>query len=769
MNRNLFIIAIILLIPSIAWSGGADKTFAAGNTAPLTEQSGNVIKSKDSKKILESEDKSKGRVQATAAVAEDTKALPMPTPTVTSTPRSSSASKAPSAGIAPAPAAPSKTTADPLPTAQTRGGVGLQKDPVNAKRLVPTAEAGLSGHPPSSSISSHTVRSPSGSTMQLHPQQALPVENAAPLPTGIQQGTHPPLIPFNAAPQNISVGRGNVSLNFDDADIYSVIQTVFGEILKCNYIIDARVKGRVTFRSVAPVPSEKVLPLMEVILRLNGVAIIEESSLYRIIPISDLSREPSEIKIGRKIADADLKGKAVLQVVPLNYMQSSEIIKLISPFVSANAVIVDVPRANHVIIADTDANVKRILLLIEYFDAEIKEKKGVRVFVHHVQNAKAKDLVNMLQQIYLGSPLNVVDRVSKPSVATLPTPSPSQRQATSTGSLAAGVEAVVSDIVKIFADDRLNAVVILGTREDYDIIKATIKDLDLIPRQVLIEGTIASIQLTDNMSLGLAWSIKNKLFNLEASNLSFNPGSLNMGVDELAGSGLQLIGIHGGGTIKGVINALASQSKAKLLASPHIMVSDNNEARIQVGQQVPIPTSETYGTTGVAPQRTIQYKDIGIILKVKPLINDSGLITLQISQEVSTYSTIVLYSDEKQIILNKTEATTNLVVKNGHTVVIGGLIREDDSSSRLGIPWLSKIPILGYLFGNTESEKKRTELVILLTPHIVKHQDDAMAVTYGTVDNIADEDVKKELKKSIDQKNHRLKEEEINSQSDSTK
>lgn len=557
--------------------------------------------------------------------------------------------------------------------------------------------------------------------------------------------------------------KGNVSLNFDDADIYSVIQTVFGEILKYNYIIDARVKGRVTFRSVAPVPREKVLPLMEVILRLNSVAIIEESDLFRIIPISDLSREPSEIKIGRKIIDSDLRGKAVLQIIPLNYVQSTEIVKLISPFVSTNAVIVDVSKANHIIIADTDANVKRILGLIEYFDSEMKEKKGVRVFVYHVQNAKSKDIVTMLQQIFLGakSP-QTTDRTT----STVPTGAQTQRsvapqpQSVTVAARGGGSEAIVSDFVKIFADEKLNAVVVLGTREDFDVIKQTITELDLIPRQVLIEGTIASIQLKDNMNLGLAWSIKTNIGDLNPINISLNPKALQIDPEKPTDGGLNIIGVDSGTTVRAVINALATQSKAKLLASPHIMVSDNNEARIQVGQQVPITTSETYGSSTLAPQRTIQYKDIGIILKVKPQINDSGLVNLQLSQEVSTYTTEILYSNEKQIILNKTEATTSLVVKNGQTIVIGGLIREDDSNARSGIPWLSKIPLLGYLFGNTTKENNRTELVILLTPYIVKDEKEVASANQNMLDDLTDKKMGEELKKNFHKKNEESKEEE---------
>jgi general secretion pathway protein D len=582
---------------------------------------------------------------------------------------------------------------------------------------------------------------PSGAVIPKNPQQT----NQNPGGQSISS-SHQPMQAV-APGRTMSAPKGSVSLNFDDADIYSVIQTVFGEILKVNYIIDPRVKGRVTFRSIAPVSREKVMPLMEVILRLNGVAIIEESELYRIIPISDLSKEPSEIKVGRKILSTELKGKAVLQIIPLNYMQSSEIVKLINPFVSTNAVVVDVPKANHIIVADTDANVRRILQMIEYFDSEMKEKKGIRVFVHHVQNTNAKDLVTMLQQIYLGAKAQTTDKAGK---TVSPSPAASQAKPAPVTVQSAGTEAIVSETTKIIADEKLNAVVILGTREDYDIIVATIKELDLIPRQVLIEGMIAQIQLTDKLNFGLAFAIKNNFLNFEAFDILFNPSTLSdVKTRGATAGGLNAIGIDSGGAVRLVINALATESKAKLLASPHIMVSDNNEARIQVGQQVPIPTSETYGSSVVAPQRTIQYKDIGIILKVKPMINDSGLVSLEISQEVSDYSTIKLYSNEDQIILTKTEATTKLVVKDGQTIVIGGLIQETDKNAKAGLPWLVKIPIIGYLFGNTSKDKERTELVILLTPHIVKDQTDATAVTDRFIGKFKDEKMSDDIQKNV--------------------
>jgi len=582
--------------------------------------------------------------------------------------------------------------------------------------------------------------------------------NVQPVPSIITSAEPPAL---SAAPvSKTSNHNGHVSLNFDDADIYSVMQTVFSEILKVNYIIDPKVKGRVTFRSVAPVPKENVLPLMEVILRLNGVAVVEENSLYRIIPIGDLAREPSAISIGGNSEKVEVKGKALLQVIPVEHVQSSEIIKLITPFTSTNAVIVDVPKTNHIIIVDTDANIKRLLNLITIFDSEQQKNKGPQIFVHHVQNSQAKDICALLQQIFFNSKTSGQPNIGNtPAISTSSSSSPKPASTPSSISVtrpnvqgSTGSVELISDLAKIYADEILNAIIILGTPEDYEIIKDTIAKLDIVPRQVLIEGTIAQLQLTDKMSLGLAWSLNTNAFHLDPVKISLNPTQLSS--DTSKTSGLSLIGIDSGNSVRAVINALASKSKAKLLASPHIMVSDSNEARIQVGQQVPLVTSETYGSTGSTsvPIRTIQYKDIGMILKVKPRINDSGLVALQISQEVSTYSKDTLYADETQIILNKTEASTNLVVQDGQTIVIGGLIREDDSKARQGIPFIYKIPILGHLFGNTDNDASRTELVILLTPHVIKDQQDAKEITHKFADKVTDKQMNKEIKQDIHEK-----------------
>lgn len=558
--------------------------------------------------------------------------------------------------------------------------------------------------------------------------------------------------------------RGQFSFNFDDADIYSVIQTVFGDVLRVNYVVDPRVKGRVTFRSVAPVPGDNVLPLMEVILRLNGIAVVEDSGLYRIIPLGEVAREPSSVGFGRDSKKVPSTGKALLQVIPINYMSSSEMVKLVTPFLSAGAIVVDVPKINHIIIVDTDASVKRVLALVDIFDSEQQKRKRPQVFVHAVQNGKAKDITALLQQIFLGARGTTPtqpERTSGPGSSTTAYPSaappstaapmfPSSPSTTmpqpQAGGISGGAAVLISsEITRIFSNDVTNSIIVLATPEDFQIIKEAIEKIDIVPRQVVIEGIIAQVTLTDNLSLGIAWAFKAKSGDLKGL-ISLDGAALSaIDAVKTSGTGFTFTAVDDQGMVRALVTALASESKGRVLAAPHILVSDNHEARIQVGQSVPIVTAQTYGTPGIAPQQVIEYKDIGIILKVKPQVNESGLVALDIHQEVSTFTTQKLFVDSTQIILNKTEASSSLVVQDGQTIIIGGLIREDTTKSISGIPYLSKIPLLGYLFGGRERDVSRTEIIMLLTPRVLRNQKEAKDTTSSYIDKFTERgNIKKE-------------------------
>ncbi|HMK43689.1 MAG TPA: secretin N-terminal domain-containing protein [Dissulfurispiraceae bacterium] len=562
-------------------------------------------------------------------------------------------------------------------------------------------------------------------------------------------------------------GGGGSSFFFDDADVFEVAQTVFGDILRVNYIIDPQVKGRVNFRTTTPIPREKILPVMEIILRLNGIAIVEENDLYRIIPIGNIAKEPAPIRFGKDPNSIELKGTSLIQIVPLTYINSSEMMSILQPLLTQGGAIYDISKRNILMIADTDANIRRLLQVVNTFDDNsYKSASQPKIYVYPLQNSKAEHVAKILQQVLLGSSApSTTTRSGIPSVTgARPSATPQPQQPSPMASAALGQqasgEAVVAPGTKIQADEVSNSLVIFASPGDYALILAAVKQLDNIPRQVMIEAVVASLALDKNLTFGVRWNLDTDL-KFQPFKRDVNIGG-TLGFQDLS-SGAGAFGYlardsHGNARL--ALQADLGKGDNKILSAPQILVADNREARIQVGSQVPIATSTTTSPIGTGAgvtnttTSTIQYKDTGTILKVKPQVNDSGLIALEISQEVSDFRTIAVYGTE-QVVIDKSEVTTNLIAQDGQTIVIGGLIGETNKSSRSGIPLLSEIPILGHLFGTTQITSSRNELVVLLTPRVLRNQEDASKLSseYYDVFKNLDKELKLDKLKKTSQVN----------------
>jgi general secretion pathway protein D len=409
--------------------------------------------------------------------------------------------------------------------------------------------------------------------------------------------------------------------------------------------------------------------------------------------------------------------------------------------------VVPITRLNSIIVvASTERQLSYIRKWVEVFDKMFSIARP-KIFVYPLQNSKADHIASLLQSIFSGEGSSTTSSRK----ATPKTPGTSATTAASSPRTGAATTVTssgdfVSEETKIFSDEITNSLIILATPADYSLIEETIKKLDIVPRQVVIEALIAEIKLTDDLEFGFAWSLKTDV-NISGLDPFNNPIDLDghmgqrssvlsgEGADSLSGSGFTFLATDPSGIVRARLEALAQDSRAKVLASPHILVLDNREAKIQIGDQVPIATSETNITGTTQIQRTIQYKDTGVILNVKPQVNEGGLVTLEVTQEVSTYSIQKIF-DSDQVVISKREATTNLVAQDGQTVVIGGLIQEDTQKAREGIPFLSKIPLLGYFFGSTSDKYTRRELIILLTPHVIRNQLEASAITSGYVERV---------------------------------
>ncbi len=374
---------------------------------------------------------------------------------------------------------------------------------------------------------------------------------------------------------------------------------------------------------------------------------------------------------------------------------------------------------------------------------------GQRLFVYQVKNAKAVDLADVLNLVFadadaaaatepkLAPGLEPV-RISSPDEPPDVTPGearadalegganpPAQGSESASASGLAGVELSASNGIRIIADEPNNSLLILATAVEYEQVRAALRQLDLPPLQVLIEVTIAEVKLEDQLSQGLEWFFKN--------NVGSKTGTASLDLGNVAGLAAVVPGFSyaitdSAAIVRAVLNTLASESKAKILSSPSLMVLNNQTASIQVGDQVPITTQQQQSTTGAANIiNSIEFRDTGVLLAVTPRVNPGGLVIMDVEQEVSNVSPTADSTLTPTIQQRKINST--VAVQSGETVVLGGLIRENSNSSERGIPGLRDIPVLGWFFGASRDELTRTELVVLITPRAVRGASQARQVT----------------------------------------
>jgi general secretion pathway protein D len=312
---------------------------------------------------------------------------------------------------------------------------------------------------------------------------------------------------------------------------------------------------------------------------------------------------------------------------------------------------------------------------------------------------------------------------SVPAVPRPPVPSPQAQQQP-------------QEQLRIVPDPATNSLIIYGTVQEFQNIKNILKELDAIPRQVLIEAMILQVDLTDKESLGVDIEILRR-GRVTIFGQTFNSrGALrtldNFPIAPTFGSSSGLTGIFGGKDVQAIVNALMTDSRVKLISSPSVLAADNRPARIQVGSEEPIPTgtiNAVVGTPSVSSSTTIQYRNTGRILTILPQVNSRGLVNLQIKAEVSARGDDVTVGQDTFPAFNTQDAETTAVVHDGETLVIGGLIGERKSKGRTGIPYLMDIPVVGRFFGTTSDEAQRTELIMLITPRVIRSRDEAESVT----------------------------------------
>ncbi len=376
---------------------------------------------------------------------------------------------------------------------------------------------------------------------------------------------------------------------------------------------------------------------------------------------------------------------------------------------------------------------------------------GQRLYVYHVQNGRAVELAEVLSQVFEPerSEIEVPEAEVAPGLTPIglagresagggegtgnlgETPAPNPRAARAAAarrstSAEEGLTLSNSATIRIIADEINNALLIKATAQEYKLVQAALEQLDIVPLQVLVEATIAEITLSDDLEFGLEWFFKNGLGERKTGNLVLDVGPA-AGLAALA-PGFSYAITDSAANVRAVLNALAGESRVNILSSPSLMVLNNQTATINVGDEVPVTTQQQQSTAGTSTiVNNIEFRDTGVLLTVTPRVNAGGLVTMEVEQEVSnvldgTNNTLTPTIQQRKI-------TSTVAVDSGDTVVLGGLIRENTTFTKGGIPVLHTLPVVGALFGNTRQVQLRTELVVLITPRVVQNRDTAQRIT----------------------------------------
>ena len=286
----------------------------------------------------------------------------------------------------------------------------------------------------------------------------------------------------------------------------------------------------------------------------------------------------------------------------------------------------------------------------------------------------------------------------------------------------------------LLADDGRNIILIRAERADYLRLLKLLERLDNLPRQVLIEVMVAEVTLNDSWEFGIEWALKNNKLNINGSKygqyFSTTAGSATTSglkkINEPLGKsyGFAYSIFNSSGDLVGLLNAIAAQTDVSLLSSPQILVLNNEQAFVNVGDQVPVVTSESVPLNSTALQTsTVQYKDTGTILKVRPRINHDGLIILDVDQQVSEARKNTDLGGPSSPIFSTRELKTKLAVKNGQSIMLGGLIKKGTTNEESKIPLLGDIPLLGWAFKYGKKSNAKTELLVMITPYLIESDD----------------------------------------------
>ena len=592
-------------------------------------------------------------------------------------------------------------------------------------------------------------------------------------------------------------------LNFANASLPELTKIILKDTLGIPYVYDARVQGRVTISTGRPVSRDELLATLESVLRMNRGVLVQEGSLYSIIPISVAKTGGGAVSYTEEARQIG-PGYGIT-IFPLRYISSETMMKMLSAFVAKPGTLRAEARNNLLLIRGTGRERQTLMQIVQQFDADwirgqsvgiyslkhaspdevIREleqifqteigglgkniirfrpmerlkavlvitprskllKKAenwvrrldrtndatIRTFVYQVENGKAKDMARLLRRTFAGQSAarrSAADEVS-PDLNTTQivddagTNEDAQiQQDEQPDELITGSTATAGRPVRIVADKTRNKLIITSSGRTYKNILRVLTDLDRAPVQVLINATLAEVTLNDNLRYGVQAFLKKNAGNNQKILGFTNAESLVIapsfpGLNFLAG--LELAGLETSPQV--VIDLLASETNVRIVSSPSVVVVNNKQAILQVGDEVPIATRAARSVTDPeAPiVNDISFRDTGVILKVIPRVNSSGLVTMEIEQEISNVSNSVPLGEAGTLTptISKRRIASTIAVYSGQMVVLAGLIQERKDNFKNRVPIWEKVPFFGKFPGKTDNSSVRTELVVFLRPTVI--------------------------------------------------
>jgi general secretion pathway protein D len=582
-----------------------------------------------------------------------------------------------------------------------------------------------------------------------------------------------------------SLQESFISIDFNDVDIEVFIKFI-SELTGKNFIIDRRVKGNISVISPTKISVNEAYKVFESVLEVHGYATVDAGEITKIIPSPYARTMNIETRL-KKEADSP-NDKIITQLIHLKYADPNAVKQLCAPLVSKSSVVLAYSPTNMLIITDVYSNIKRLIRIIdaidvtgigqsisvipiEFADAEAmvkiidsvfnassaqpikKRQKDVTlvsdkrtniiiVVASETGTERVRQLVKMLdKEMPKGSEkihVYYLENAKAEELATVLQEFPTKETA---GNANKGkkLAPIVSEDVKITADKATNSLIIVAEKDDYDVLKAIIKKLDIRRSMLYIECLIMEINKDKSLNLGTEWQVGGEgsydKYNgawgggFSGGAMGGDPGYISSALSTATGSAPVLppgfsVGVFGeaitvGGivfpTIAAVINAYKKDSDAHILSTPQILTTDNETATITVGKNVPYLTKASSGDTNYS---NYEYKDVGITLEITPQINKDRQIRLEIKLKSEKLEST---TNQFQPTTLKRTIDTTVIVNDEHTVVIGGLIDKALSSTDYRVPCLGNIPAIGWLFRSIGKGREDANLYIFLTPHVLEN------------------------------------------------